>query len=309
MPPEFSISRQIIERMQLESIVTLASPEVRLRFLAMERSLRATGCDLPLRVIPYNDGRFDLPPNAEWWLDLEMADWLSSQKAHPAMRKCQCLTIANFQFVDADVIFLRNPADVLRSMEGFVTCCGHWRNIDHTVTQESLPLFSKLSTMWQKWVFNSGQWACDRKLFSSEQIYKRCESTDFKKTCLTYDNCDQPGINLLVLSSSVPIHNLTLPPWNMQSTWAGDYPAEFEHYWIDSIYKPYLIHWAGCRMEERRPIDSLMERFLTPEENQTWTLQVQRAAILRDAAVRSLRERLRRLKRACGHFVVALRSV
>lgn len=51
--------------MKLESIITLASTEVRLRFIAMERSLRATGCDLPLRVIPYNANASKLPLNAE----------------------------------------------------------------------------------------------------------------------------------------------------------------------------------------------------------------------------------------------------
>jgi hypothetical protein len=294
--------------MKLDSIVTLASPEVRLRFIAMERSLRATGCNLPLRVIPYSEGRFDLPPNAEWWQDLEMTEWLKSRKAHPAMRKCQCLTIANFQFVDADVIFLRNPAEVLRPLDGFVTSCGHWRNTGHTVTQQSLPIFACMSTMWQKWVFNSGQWACDRILYAPHLIYERCESTEFKETCLSYHNCDQPGMNLLVLSSGVPVHNLTLPPWNMQSSWAGDYPGEFRQFWKTPNETPYLIHWAGCRMEERRPIDCLMEEFLTPDEKKNWALQVQQTAARREAASRSFRGRFGRLKRACSQFLESLQS-
>ncbi len=52
--------------MKLDCVVTLANRAVRLRFLGMERSLRATGCDLPLKVIPYDDARFDLPGRAEW---------------------------------------------------------------------------------------------------------------------------------------------------------------------------------------------------------------------------------------------------
>jgi hypothetical protein len=47
--------------MKIEKIITLANNKVRLRFLAMERSLRATGCQLPLLVIPYDDKLFELP--------------------------------------------------------------------------------------------------------------------------------------------------------------------------------------------------------------------------------------------------------
>ncbi|MFC5455675.1 hypothetical protein [Prosthecobacter fluviatilis] len=292
--------------MKLESIVTLASPEVRLRFIAMERSLRATGCNLPLRVIPYNEGRFDLPANAEWWEDIEMSEWLKSRGAHPAMRKCQCLTIANFQFVDADVIFLRNPAEILKPLDGFVTSCGHWRNTGHTVTRQSWPIFASMSTMWQKWVFNSGQWASDRILHTRESIYECCESK-FKETCLTYNNCDQPGINLLVISSGVPVHNLTLPPWNMESTWAGDYlGSNFESYWGDVDRKPYLLHWAGCAMDKRRPIDGLMERFLNPDELKAWRSDVESCA--RSSVSGILRSIPWRLYRAIRCFKMSLFS-
>ena len=40
--------------MKLEKIITLASAPVRLRLLAMVRSLRAVGCQLPVWVIPYS---------------------------------------------------------------------------------------------------------------------------------------------------------------------------------------------------------------------------------------------------------------
>lgn len=294
--------------MKLEFIATLASPEVRLRFLAMERSLRAVGCDLPLRVIPYNDGRFDLPPNSEWWLDSEMAEWLRKWKTHPTMRKYQCLVEANFQFVDSDVIFLRDPREALAPCEGFITSCGHWKNPNETLTAESVRVFSRMSTNWQVNVFNAGQWACDRSLYTFDELRERCESPAFRGTCLSFPHHDQPGVNLLVLASGVPVTNLTLPPTRMESTWAGDYPDEFEDYWTDPSRKPYLIHWAGCRMEERRSIDGLMEQFLTFEEKRAWALQVQQAAIRRDAACRSFRGRARKLKHACGQFLASLRS-
>lgn len=284
--------------MELESIVTLASPEVRLRFVAMERSLRATGCDLPLRVIPYNEGRFELPSNAEWWLDVEMADWLRAWKAHPMMRKYQCLTLSNFQYVDSDVIFLRNPSEVLKPLEGFVTSCGHWKNPSETLTAQSLKLFVNHSTNWQTQVFNAGQWACDRALFTWQSLRERCESADFKNTCLTFPHHDQPGVNLLVLSTGVAVNNLTLPPWNMQSTWAGDYPSEFQKFWKTPNEMPYLIHWAGINMAQHRPIHSLIDQQLTLEERSEWHQQISQNGAEREANKKKISSRLRRFKLA-----------
>ncbi len=269
----------------------------------MERSLRATGCDLPLRVIPYNEGRFELPPNAEWWLDLELADWLKEWKAHPTMRKYQCLTIPNFQFVDADVVFLRNPVEVLKPLEGFITSCGHWKNPNETLTAQSVNHFTQRSTNWQAGVFNAGQWACDSALFTLESLRDRCEAEDCKETCLTFPYHDQPGVNLLVLLSGVRVTNLTLPPWNMESTWAGDYlGSDFDSYWGDVDRKPYLLHWAGCAMEKRRPIDELMERFLNPDELRAWRAHVENCASSRDLSQRVIRSLLNRFKHAVQAF-------
>jgi hypothetical protein len=47
--------------MKLQKIITMASSAVEIPFLAMERSLRASGCQLPIWVIPYNEKIFDLP--------------------------------------------------------------------------------------------------------------------------------------------------------------------------------------------------------------------------------------------------------
>jgi len=284
----------------------MASPEVRLRFVAMERSLRATGCDLPLRVIPYNDGRFDLPPNADWWLDEELADWLRTWKAHPTMRKYQCLTIPNFQFIDADVIFLRNPAEVLKPLEGFVTSCGHWKNPEGTLTPQSMGHFARHSTNWQTQVFNTGQWACDRVLVAWQTLRERCESADFKETCLTFPYHEQPGVNLLVRSTGVPVQNLTLPPWNMQSSWAGDYPDEFRQYWKTPDETPYLIHWAGIHMAQSRPIDGLIEQHLTPDEQDEWMQHIKAARQKWLCENKGLRSRLLRIKCACRAFYTTL---
>ena len=123
--------------MKLEKIITLANQSTRLPFAAMERSLRAAGCALPLAVIPYDEQRFNLPANAAWWELPDVLAWLTAEKTHPMMRKYQCLLTANYQFVDSDVIFLRNPEAVLEPHAGFVTSCCHWRDGGHTTTAES----------------------------------------------------------------------------------------------------------------------------------------------------------------------------
>lgn len=282
--------------MKLDYIVTLANRTVRLRFLAMERSLRAVGCDLPLKVIPYDDARFELPARAEWWELPEITGWLARERAHPMMRKYQCLTLAGYQFVDADVCFLRDPSRVLEPLDGVVTSCGHWHNPAEATTAESRDWLAARSTTWQKTVFNTGQFACDRSLYDISTLRVRAESADFVATCLRLPYHEQPGLNLLVNAADVPVHNLTLPPWNLQSTWAGDYPAEYARYWVTEAEKPYLIHWAGVPMHIDRPINALFLDHLTTSEKAEWAQQVAAERLRREAARASLRARMSRLR-------------
>jgi hypothetical protein len=282
--------------MKLERIITLANAAVRLRFAAMERSLRATGCGLPLAVIPYDEQRFDLPASAAWWELPDVLAWLSSGKTHPMTRKYQCLTIANYQYVDSDVIFLRNPEEVLAPHAGFVTSCCHWRDPAHTTTEESERILSAKSTTWRKTTFNSGQFACDRALYTLESLKNTAEK--FADTCLRLPYHEQPGMNLLVHEAGVKITNLTLPPQEMESTWAGDYEGRYEEFWRDARRKPYLIHWAGTATKPGRPIDQLIYKFLTAAENQEWKAQVASGKQKQNAQVAPLRGVARRVKRA-----------
>jgi hypothetical protein len=294
--------------MQLDKIITLANRPVRLRFLAMERSLRAVGCDLPLLVIPYDGNRFDLPPNATWWEMPGLLAWLKQERAHPTMAKYQCLTVPNYQFVDADVVLLRDPAAVLRAETAFVTSCGHWRDPDQTITPESKQLLRARSTCWPRVIFNTGQYACEPALFTEEQLRAACLDPRNVATCLRQPHHEQPGINLLVHHSGVAVHNLTLPPTNMESTWAGDYPDEnFTATWQDEARKPYLIHWAGCDMNTGRPIDRLFTDYLTQSEQAEWREEVATKARRLAAQTGTMVYRLRRLARAARAFKAALR--
>lgn len=264
--------------MILTKLITLtgADPWNRLRFTAMERSLRATGCELPLFVIPYNDTRFSLPANSTWLVNEELNGWLGSHQANNLTRKYLCLTEENYHFIDTDVIFLRNPGVVLQTHQGFVTSCGHWNNPPTTYTEESLRIFKEKTTTWQKSVFNVGQFACDRRLYSLNQLKETARSDRFYNTCLRYSKfSDQVGLNLLVQQSNVPVMNLQLPPLHMESTWAGDYEGDdYEQYWTNEITKPYLMHWAGINMSRQMPIHALFYHFLTGPEKKEWADQV-----------------------------------
>ncbi|HYE33189.1 MAG TPA: hypothetical protein VEH27_17305 [Methylomirabilota bacterium] len=288
--------------MKLEQIITLANAKVRLRFLAMERSLRAVGCDLPLLVIPYDDQRFELPAKATWWESSELFNWLQSHKAHPTMRKYLALTVSNFQFVDADVCFLRNPAKTLEPVSGFITSCGHWHNPGETLTGESRLYLEERSTIWQSNVFNTGQWACDRALYELGQLRAQAEESRFRATCLEFRFHEQPGVNMLVAASGVVVTNLTLPPFRMQSTWAGDYCGEYRRYWKSVEETPYLIHWAGVPMHAPRPIDEIFLSFLTRKERAEWEAEVEAKRRAEAARNSSFVGRGRKLKRKLRAF-------
>lgn len=283
----------------------MANSKTRLRFLAMERSLRATGCDLPLRVIPYNDSLFDLPTGSSWWRMPEITDWLAAEKTCPVMRKYQCLTERNYQFLDADICLLRNPEDVLSGQQGFITSCGHWHNPAQTLTTQLKAILSARSTIWQMNIFNTGQFACDEILYDTNALKEVAAQPANRITCIDFKFHEQPGINLLVALSRVKVTNLTLPPQCMESTWAGDYPGAYEHYWTDECRKPYLIHWAGTPMNISRPINEIFYQYLTRAERQEWDEEVRQRAKSQEKEHRSVRVFARRVKFAIQTFVTS----
>jgi hypothetical protein len=250
--------------MKLEVIITLANRRVELYLRALERSLRATGSRLPLLVIPYDDSRFDLPAGASWLEEPELYAWLAARRCHPTMRKYAALLRPNFLFVDTDIVFLSSPGEALLPHSGFVTNCGHWRHAGHTVTAESRAWLAARSTLWERTVFNTGQWACDRALFTLATL--RAAAETLPGTTLDFPYHEQPGVNYLVHYSGVPITNLTLPPANAESSWAGDYLERTPPFWADGAHAPFLMHWAGRKVTGTAPVDELMLRHLEPAE-------------------------------------------
>lgn len=208
------------------------------------------------------------------------------------MRKYQCLLEANYQFLDTDTIVLKNPENVLNPLEGFITSCGHWNNPAETLTTDSLSIFKNDTTVWQNLVFNTGQFACDKILYpSSKALKETAENTKFIDTYLKNPFHEQPGLNLLVHISKVPITNLTLPPHSMESTWAGDYSGDYEHFWENPIKMPYIIHWAGTKPTGKTPIDKLFFNYLTQAEKEEYLAQQREQ---KRSIIASLTIRLRR---------------
>ncbi|RWY57328.1 hypothetical protein [Mucilaginibacter gilvus] len=254
--------------MKLERIISFANRASELRFRAMVSSLRETGCLLPVWVIPYDDNLFDLPDNCTWWQMDEVENLIKTSALHPMKRKFQCFLTNNYHFVDADVIFLRNPEEVLANIDGFVSSCGHWHNPEHTYVPSTLLLYKQASTTWQKSIFNSGQFACDRALYDINTLTELIRNPLYKEAL---DSHDQISINLFVFLSGVKVTNVTLPPHNLESSWAGDYQEDgYDKYWTDEKKKPYLIHWAGYKIAVDKPIDKLFTKYLTEQEKQVF---------------------------------------
>lgn len=261
--------------MKLEKIVTMANRAVQWQLIGMVRSLRATGCHLPVLVIPHDRDPelFDLPEGCSWWRDQELHDWLMANGAHSRAGKYQCLMIENYHFVDCDVAFIENPETALLPQQGFIAACNHWHDYGHTCTAESRAEFLRVTTTWPRFVFNSGQFACDQALYSFETLKEMLVSPTVVGTALDGRFHEQAGINLLVLKSGVKIQNLTLPPTAMESTWAGDYESEvsqdYNRYWENSLQKPYLIHYAGCALNRAIPLNKLFFQHFNEQELQS----------------------------------------
>jgi hypothetical protein len=253
--------------MNVEKIITLASRKVKISFLVFERSLRAVGCDLPLLVIPHGNDRFELPSNAEWWDSQGFVSWLHQQKAHPMMAKYRCLTEANYAYFDTDICVLDDFRPILAPHTNFVVADTEWSKPWWTSTPESTATLSQKSSLWMLSLFNAGHFACDHALYSEAELQSVSEK--YRETCLEYRHHEQPGINLLVSLTNVEATNLCLPPHNMESTMAVDYPGEWEGIWSRG-HRPYFIHFAGNLIGPDIPISRLFYDFLSQAERKEW---------------------------------------
>ena len=70
----------------------MANKSVEIRFNAMVRSLRAVGCLLPVKVIPYNNEFFNLPHGCKWWKDEKLFKWIKNNQSPNFHKKYLILT-------------------------------------------------------------------------------------------------------------------------------------------------------------------------------------------------------------------------
>lgn len=253
--------------MEIEFAYTLANENVRLQFLAMERSLRSAGFDLPIRVFPYNSHIFDLPKGSSWETS-SLHRWLTEQNAQPMCCKYHCLTKTASFFTDVDIIYLRDPREVLAPVSGFVVADTEWNKPQYTYNEESKTILARRSSLWLKSVFNGGFFACENALYSEEELTAVVKSPSRRNLLLFTD--DQIGLNVLVSESGATVTNLNLPPSSMESTWAGDYPGEYQTFWQTPESKPLFIHWAGPLLDQERQINQIFYDFLTKAELAEW---------------------------------------
>ena len=155
--------------MNIECAYTMANSKVRLQFLAMERSLRATGFDLALRVFPYDDQVFDLPKGSEW-IRTPLHKWLTERKGPPDVLKYYCLTQSSYFFTDTDIVYLIDPRESLSELEASwsLTPSGT-SHVIHS-PEESSKFLEKQTSLWLQRIVNAGWFACDRAIYSEEKL-------------------------------------------------------------------------------------------------------------------------------------------
>lgn len=265
--------------MKIERIISLANVKVRLQFLAMERSLRATGCDLPLSVIPFDETRFPLPDNAQWLEDDALFALVKETGAVPVSRKYLALTLPNCAFFDSDIIHRRDPSEWLAPLPNdvFVVADTEWNKGRWTFTAETRELYRSKSTLWLLDNFNSGFFAHANPKATTEHVRALLSEPQNWKLIHGKDPTagEQPGANFLIHKNGVEVHNLCLPPYRMESTMACDYPEDFEPI-IRKPNGPAFIHYAGHGRNLAVPIARLIFDHLTKAEAAEMTGEFER---------------------------------
>lgn len=255
--------------MKIERIIAFANAKVRLEFLAMERSLRATGCDLPLLVIPFDDNLFELPQNAEWSRHDELFGFLKEKSAVPQCRKLTAFLNNNCAFFDSDIIHLKNPVEWLKPLpeNAFVVADTEWEKAQWTFTKETRDEYQSNSTIWLLDNFNSGFFAFSSVSVTLDMI--KTQLSDPKHWKLLVGRApttgEQAAANYLISLSGIEVVNLCLPPHRMESTMACDYPPD-----CDPLLKkpnaPAFVHYAGPGRNYDAPIARLIFDYLTKAE-------------------------------------------
>ena len=266
---------------KINRIITMASPAVRLEFLVMERTLRATGCDLPLYVIPYRDESFELPENAQWLRDEELFAHISKHQSARPCRKFLALMQADAAFFDADIIHLRDPRTELGILDAdvFAVADTEWNKARWTFSEATRRVYQRKSSLWLLDNFNTGFFAFEEPVVTRKQIFDfigdpvwgRCAREE------SVTRGEQAALNWLVHLSGRTVLNLCLPPRRMESTMAVDFTHMVEgtlavesnqdyQALLEGADGPMFLHFAGGTQFSKSQISDIFVNALTPEE-------------------------------------------
>jgi hypothetical protein len=254
--------------MTFDRIFSMANRHVALEFLAMERSLRATGCRLPLTVIPFGEPDFDLPRDAAW-MDISpyrklLEPWSSGSAA---FRKLVVFLQPGAVFFDADITHLRNPEEWLAefSPDEFLVADTEVFKNKWTFTPRTAEIYRAASSNWQLSTFNSGFFAFQNLRATEDSIaaaFSNC-GPDFLINSPTPG--EQAALNYLVFRLGWKVVNACLPPYSLESTMAVDYDDNYRELLNLPNSAPF-IHFAGGGRDLDKPIAQLMLAHLSAEQ-------------------------------------------
>lgn len=254
--------------MTFDQIFSMANRHMRLEFLAMERSLRATGCRLPLTVIPFGEPDFDLPPGASW-MDISpyktlLAPWKTGSAA---FRKLSIFLQRGAVFFDADIIHLQNPEEWLAgfSPDQFVVADTEVFKNKWTFTPRTAEVFRWTSSNWQLSNFNSGFFAFENRQLTEDAIAAAFAASESDFLINSPTPGEQSALNYLVFRLGWKVVNVCLPPYSLESTMSVDYGDNYRELLGLPNSAPF-IHFAGGGRVLDEPIAELMLSHLSAEE-------------------------------------------
>ncbi len=264
--------------MTVDKIILLADRNAELQLNVFVRSLRKVRCELPVWVIPYGGGSFELPTGCNWIEDSKLLRFLRQNSAHPLYGKYVALLQNNCAYFDTDIVLLREPRKWLETApaDSFVVADTEWAKNRWTYSADSLPFLAKLSSCWPLFTFNSGFFAVEKPLYEEDELLNVIQSPEYRGTCLERKAApvDQPAMNWLVLRKEPKIFNFNLPEQYMESTMAVDYGTCLPETVISRPAAPAFLHFAGPMFKENLPIVNLFTSFLTAPERKRWEARI-----------------------------------
>ena len=267
--------------MTVSRIIVLANKRVELQLRVLVRSLRSSGCHLPIFVIPFGRKDFQPPNDCEWIEDSKLLAFLQRERAHPLYWKYEVLLQRECAYFDTDIVVLRNPEEWLSEApsDAFAVADTEWSRNRWTFSHESRRFLTSLSSRWPLLTFNSGFFAFEQPLYEEDELIATIQSPEMKRTCLERkaSPVDQPAFNWLVLRKQRKIFNFNLPLQTMESTMVDDYDDPCD---VDAIVAgpsaPAFLHYAGPSFENGHCLMQLFTSYLTVEERREWDATMER---------------------------------